>query len=96
MDLFASKQVPLPRLILLDFAMPGMDGPEVSKALNSMFSEAGLDEKTTPFVSCWASYTDVAFKKKAAESGMKEYLIKPVREATLKKLVLRLGLKLNK
>lgn len=67
------KQQPFD-LILMDCQMPGIDGYEATKKI--------LSEKKIPIVAVTANSTDEE-RQKCIDSGMKDFIAKPVRLATL-------------
>ena len=51
------------KLILLDFSMPGMDGPEVSRRIHKMYAESEVVSKEqVPYICCCTAYTEDSFK----------------------------------
>ena len=68
-------------LILMDVMMPNMDGWEATRTLR----KRGV---TTPIVAVTADVTDDA-EKRSRESGMDDYITKPVRPEDIKKLLIR-------
>ena len=43
------------KLVLLDFSMPDMDGPEVAIKLRKLLNDVGLD---APTICCCTAYTE--------------------------------------
>lgn len=66
----------LPRLVLLDIQLPGMDGYQVARALRSI---AGL--RDTPIVAV-TSYAMLGDREKALEAGCTGYIEKPINPDT--------------
>ena len=80
------------RLILLDFSMPEMDGPELARELKKLFFQSTVflvEQK--PFICCCTAYSDPSFRKVAFEAGMEMFITKPVSNEDLDK-VLKLSL----
>lgn len=75
------------KLILLDFSMPQMDGPDVAKEIHNMFTNSILlSTGDRPYICCCSAYGQASFVKQAKAAGMDEYLTKPISSDTLKKL----------
>jgi CheY-like chemotaxis protein/PAS domain-containing protein len=68
-------------LILMDVMMPNMDGWEATRALR----KKGV---TTPIVAVTADVTDDA-EQRSRDSGMNDYITKPVRPKDIKKLLIK-------
>ncbi len=73
-------------LILMDVQMPEMDGLTATRGIRKLESEQALDE--TPIIGLTA-HALVADKEKCIESGMNDYLSKPIDEVALKDAILR-------
>ena len=69
------------KIIILDYSMPDMDGPQVAMKITEMFVSKLLLQK--PFICYCTSYSEAHFMRKAIEAGMDKFLTKPV---TLKEL----------
>ena len=81
-------EAPMYKLILLDYSMPEMDGPQVAVAIRSLFRTSILvTEIDTPYICCCTAYGEAAFKKKALSAGMDNFLTKPISHAELQKLL---------
>ena len=66
------------KIIFLDYSMPGMDGPQVSRAIRKFFLEnedQGVDE---PLIFCVTAYSEATFKREAFMAGMDKFLSKPL------------------
>lgn len=70
----ALRQIPSfsPHLVLLDVAMPGMDGIDVATSVRHM------PDIATPVIAALTGYGDAFHKKQCAEAGFDYYLVKPV------------------
>ncbi|MDP6959328.1 MAG: response regulator [Planctomycetota bacterium] len=75
MDFIKSGQVP--DLIILDIAMPGMDGLDFLRVLR-----AYKDTKTTPIMMCTARGEEDTIKK-ARQNGATDFMVKPVNRDTI-------------
>ena len=49
------------KLILLDYSMPDLDGPQVAKAIRAHFEDNGLLD-LRPYICCVSAYTEASFK----------------------------------
>ena len=63
------------KLILLDFCLEDMDGPQIYKRIKEMLQKEGLK---TPFVCCCTAYTEPVFEQQALQAGMDRFLAKPI------------------
>ena len=72
------------KLILLDYSMPEMDGPQVAIAVRNLFKTSILvTEADTPYICCCTAYCEAAFKKQALSAWMDNFLTKPISYAEL-------------
>lgn len=72
-DGFASRPDGLPKLVLLDLHMPGMDGIAVLQALR-----ARPDTRRLPVV-LWTSGSNALFIEQGLQAGASAYHVKPTR-----------------
>ena len=63
------------KLIMLDFSMPEIDGPQTSIAIRELCSDAGIDR---PYICCVTAYSEDEFKRQALKSGMDKFMVKPI------------------
>lgn len=81
------KSVSLPCLIILDYNMPGMNGAEILKELNTH-----QDYKDIPAI-IWSTSGEEKYKQICLQLGALDYVIKPAhQEDLLKKAVYMLSL----
>lgn len=73
------------KLILLDYSMADLDGPQTAVYLRQMCQKAGI----TTYICCVTAYSEASYKRKALESGMDCFLTKPVSWENLKEIVER-------
>ena len=73
------------KLILLDYSMPDMDGPEVARQARKFFKEHSTSEadRLDPVICCCTAYTDATFMRQAFLAGMNKFLTKPVSDEEL-------------
>ena len=74
-------------LVLLDYCMPEMDGPQVARQLRHTLDEHSDTGVQQPFICCVTAYTENSFKKSAMSAGMNEFLSKPVTDGDLATLI---------
>ncbi|CDW75004.1 multi-sensor hybrid histidine kinase [Stylonychia lemnae] len=79
------------KLIFMDCNMPIMDGFEATIAIRDLQS---INQKEIQIVALTAN-TNVSFKKKCYQSGMNEYLTKPVSVDQLRKTLLKYNIMTN-
>lgn len=79
-------------IILLDYSMPEMDGPQVAIEIRRLFQNSILlDEDKVPFICCCTAYSEASFKRQALAAGMDHFLTKPVRSQDLDEILLLLA-----
>lgn len=71
-------------LILLDYSMPNMDGP--ATAINICNAYRHYDA-TPPHIVCLTAFTEKIYKDKACDSGMNEFISKPIDNNKLRKIM---------
>ena len=64
------------KVILLDYSMPDLDGPSVAKGIAELLEENPTLKK--PLICCCTAYSEASFKRTALDSGMDQFLTKPV------------------
>lgn len=68
----------VPDIILMDVAMPGMDGLEATRAIRKLEGPAGM----TPIIA-WTAHDVPGMRRQTSAAGMNAYLTKPVVRQTL-------------
>ena len=71
-------------LILLDYSMPNMDGPATANKICKAYAQY---KKKPPHIVCLTAFTEKIYKDKACESGMNEFITKPIDKTKLKKIM---------
>ena len=67
------------KLILLDYSMSDLDGPQVASAIREHFETSDwLCTRHRPYICCVTAYQEASFKNKAFSSGMDRFVSKPV------------------
>jgi CheY-like chemotaxis protein len=75
----------LPRIAFIDLSMPVMDGLELARRIRAQ--ENGADIRLVALT----GWDDEAHRQEASEAGFDDYLVKPVKPATLRELLARLS-----
>lgn len=70
-----------PDAVILDIALPGLDGFEVASALRA------LPESHRIVIVAHTSYRDGDYQKRAADAGIDHYVLKPAQPYELRKLL---------
>ena len=66
------------KLILLDYSMPEMDGPEVARLMRQVCDNLSCSQ-CMPYIVCCSAYGgENSFKRQALEAGMNEFKRKPL------------------
>ena len=87
-------------LLVLDYSMPNLEGPEVAQKVTEMYEEyrMKLVEKDPslfdkeiellplPTMVCLTAFQDTSYQDTAKKHGLSEFLVKPVALDTLKRL----------
>jgi CheY-like chemotaxis protein len=77
-------------LILLDYSMPKMDGPATAVQICDAYKQE-LDkyerDVPLPHIVCLTAFTEKIFEEKARESGMNEFVSKPISNAKLRQIL---------
>ena len=77
------------KIILMDFSMPEMDGPQTTERIlelfrdNPMLSGENNENNNVPFICCCTAYDDISYQRKAMKSGMSKFLTKPISKKDL-------------
>ena len=74
-------------LILLDYSMPDIDGPETARRIQELYreeSEVSVYAPPKPNIVCLTAFTEKVFEENARSSGMSDFVTKPISLARLK------------
>ena len=66
---------PIYKMILCDFSMPELDGPQTSMQIHEICKNAGID---CPYIACVTAYQEASFQKLALDAGMRCFYTKPM------------------
>ena len=55
------------KIVLLDYSMPGMDGPQVAIETRKLLKMAGVE---IPYICCCSAYSEATYKQNALAVGM--------------------------
>ena len=76
------------KLILMDYSLPGMNGPTCAIALSKLMQERRPKDEL-PYLCFLTAYSEKSFRDKAAASGADSYIIKPIFKQNLHKLLIK-------
>ncbi len=80
------------KIILLDYSMPEMDGPQVAIEIRRLLTQSILfDNKDMPFLCCCTAYAEATFKRQALQAGMDQFLTKPINPSELYQILKNLN-----
>ena len=85
----AGEQVQMYTLLIVDYNMPVVDGPQFARTVRKLLVEEGM---TIPYICCCSAYAEESYKRVATAVGMKQFLTKPVSDDELRKLLVQAGL----
>lgn len=77
-------------LILMDFQMPNMDGPEAVTRILEILRLKNITTK--PRIVCVSAYSQKQFKDSALAVGMDAFITKPVFKAQMQEQLIQAGL----
>ena len=85
---------PALKLIILDYSMPGMSGPETAQELHKLIREFNrkADSETLlerPYICCLTAYSGKEYSDKAMDAGMDEFCKKPLSTESLLALLIK-------
>ena len=74
------KGLPMYKLIMVDFCMPEMDGPTLTRYVRKTISKYQAKTRgseglslTQPYICCCTAYMEPSFKETALQSGMDDF-----------------------
>ena len=66
---------PMYEIILLDYSMPEMDGPQVATQIFELVKKYKIGK---PYICCCTAYAEASFQRQAYAVGMDNFLTKPI------------------
>ena len=72
------------KLIMLDYSMPELDGPQTAIRIRQVCEEADIDQ---PYICCVTAYSEAHYKRSAKEAGMNKLMVKPLLNKQIKQLL---------
>jgi CheY-like chemotaxis protein len=78
------------KLILLDYSMPNIDGPETARRICQLYktdSETSNFAPPKPYIVCLTAFTEKIFEENALDAGMSEFVSKPISSGKLKQIL---------
>ena len=70
-----SQRKPVFKVILLDYSMPELNGPETAIEILRLCREAGCEK---PTIICVTAYQDESYESMTSDAGMEYFFTKPV------------------
>ena len=70
------NKIPLHDIIFMDYSMPGLDGLQTTVEIRKICEKHKI--QASPKIICLTAYTDPKYRKMALESGMDDFMTKPI------------------
>ena len=86
------KNTPMYKLILMDYSMPGIDGPSATQIIRKDLSMSGNYTDRDPYICLITAYGEEKFHQKALDAGMNTTMVKPIFKNQIQKLLHSAGL----
>mmetsp|Transcript_16159 Transcript_16159/g.21881 ORF Transcript_16159/g.21881 Transcript_16159/m.21881 type:complete len:110 (-) Transcript_16159:52-381(-) len=77
------ERKPIPKVLLIDFSMPGLDGPQTAIHIRELCKDAG---RAVPYMACYSAYNEHTFKRIAKGAGMDVFYSKPIQYEHIQQL----------
>ena len=88
LELIYRGETTMYKVILLDYSMPEMDGPQLAVEIQKLLDSSILfDNKDKPFICCCTAYYEAVFRRQAKLAGMDRFLTKPIEKKDLNEIV---------
>ena len=72
------------KLIMLDYSMPELDGPQTAIRIRQVCKEANVAQ---PYICCVTAYSEAHYKRSAKEAGMDKLMVKPLQNKQINQLL---------
>ena len=83
-----TNKVPLYDIIFMDYSMPGLDGLQTTAEIRKICKANNI--KARPMIICLTAYTEEEYRRRALESGMDDFMTKPITNDKLVEVLSRL------
>ncbi|CDW89193.1 multi-sensor hybrid histidine kinase [Stylonychia lemnae] len=80
-------------LIFMDISMPIMDGYEASDKIRQLEKEINISTKSRAYIVGLTAHSTETYQNQCYKSGMSQFMVKPVENELMDKLLQQLGLK---
>ena len=81
------NNIPLYDIIFMDYSMPGLDGLQTTVEIRKICKKHKI--QASPKIICLTAYTDLEYRRRALESGMDDFMTKPITNDSLKEILSR-------
>ena len=82
---------PMYKLIMMDFSMPIMNGPDATRKIRAMLEKKGF-ASDDPVICLVTAYQERSKQLVAEEAGMTSFLIKPIFKGHMHRVLIKAGL----
>ena len=72
------------KLVMLDYSMPELDGPQTAIRIRQVCRDANVDQ---PYICCVTAYSEAHYKRSAKEAGMNKLMVKPLQYKQISQLL---------
>ena len=79
------------KLIMLDFSMPLLTGPQATRKIRSMLEQKGYSREEV-FICVVTAYSEKSKQRVAEEAGMNSFMVKPVFKPHMHRVLIKAGL----
>ena len=86
-----NKNVPMYKLIMLDFSMPLLTGPQATRKIRGMLKQKGYSCDEV-LICAVTEYSEISKQREAEEAGMNSFLVKPVFKSHMHRVLIEAGL----
>ena len=72
------------KLVMLDYSMPELDGPQTAIRIRQVCKEANVEQ---PYICCVTAYSEAHYNRSAIEAGMNGFMVKPLKSKQIRQLI---------